>query len=830
MKKLILASVLGAAAISTGCSDSSSSSASSAVALTGDAALPEQMSLVTAQDDSERSSVMWASSNLSSRAVHDTSTLAADSDYNKSRQNTYVHLDAVQPISFIDSLLCFTNQSQPLAMSGEGDYVSWNDSGRCFDEKGDSGDSQGDDGNQVQQFVTFVANSSQASANDPLIFKAWIEDYAGQAGGDGGPDAIRILGEVKKTPTDDNPFGEFTLTYGLLPTINGVEDDSTGFGEVTSSETTNGGASFTLYQKDTNEYMSQTITCTTSASVDYNEATESGVARTGSECSLPNSSDVIDQASNTYALAVNPTHVHMAQATSYANIDTGTYSNQVCLARDSFTNVAWSYSLFNKADGSEVALNSGMQLKVDGDGNGDGADSNGFESWGHIGYWGAWREDGQAFTDGETVQEATYDDTAGASFTVKTSPGRLIKNTVNSVNLSDLDGVRFNTWVYEGDTYLFSSKPDLDGDTGTDAFFDVIVEANSAGNGFEVVATRTWSGDGETITELGSAVALSLNTNVSLNMWSRQLGGDVRYIAGSSAIRMFERSFVNGSETATGGLFASGASQTLKCFDRCLDVNIAATDVNGSAAQDDVFIGNDAQSDQDYTFSQTDLTLKVGANPATFASAVTTSDLQLSSYWQWGLNSGPMVTSAAATAASVTTAQTLYAAIEAGTVTEFYVWETGLETWQQQMRLLDSSDDVVAFDKPLTIKYTHATANDRNAPATGDVDQNGAVFLLEYGGKGQLWGLPFVQNGDRWNPVISLKDGVTLGSSDQYIIKARDVEQKMQAAAAGSCDDLPLTAPSQAVPSGITGAVFDIGTMPDVSDQPPTLIDGEAVE
>jgi len=189
-----------------------------------------------------------------------------------------------------------------------------------------------------------------------------------------------------------------------------------------------------------------------------------------------------------------------------------------------------------------------------------------------------------------------------------------------------------------------------------------------------------------------------------------------------------------------------------------------------------------------------------------------------------------MVTSAAATAASVTTAQTLYAAIEAGTVTEFYVWETGLETWQQQMRLLDSSDDVVAFDKPLTIKYTHATANDRNAPATGDVDQNGAVFLLEYGGKGQLWGLPFVQNGDRWNPVISLKDGVTLGSSDQYIIKARDVEQKMQAAAAGSCDDLPLTAPSQAVPSGITGAVFDIGTMPDVSDQPPTLIDGEAVE
>ena len=80
-----------------------------------------------------------------------------------------------------------------------------------------------------------------------------------------------------------------------------------------------------------------------------------------------------------------------------------------------------------------------------------------------------------------------------------------------------------------------------------------------------------------------------------------------------------------------------------------------------------------------------------------FANAVTKDDLDASSYWQWGVNSGPMVTSSVATAESITSAETLYAAIEAGDVTEFYVWETGLESWQQQIRLLDSSDDVVAF-------------------------------------------------------------------------------------------------------------------------------------
>jgi hypothetical protein len=52
----------------------------------------------------------------------------------------------------------------------------------------------------------------------------------------------------------------------------------------------------------------------------------------------------------------------------------------------------------------------------------------------------------------------------------------------------------------------------------------------------------------------------------------------------------------------------------------------------------------------------------------------------------------------------------------------------------------------------------------------------------------------------------------------------------MEVAAAGSCDDLPLTAPSQAVPTGITGAVFDIGDIPVIADETPVIIDGELIE
>lgn len=816
MKTFSYVAVMGAIAITAACSDSGSSSSSgSSVSITGSTALPEQMSLVTAQDESEARSL--------SRAVFDTSSLPSDSDYATAKQNIYVWLDAVEPISFIDSLLCFTNQSQPLAMAGQGNYNSWNDASRCFDDKGGEGgdDGQGS-GEQVQQFVTIVGNSSQASASDPLIYRGWVEDYAGQSGEGEGPTAIKIRGEVRKTPTDANPFGDFTLTYGLLPSITASEAQNEGMGEVISSETSGGGASFTLYQEDKFTDNSVEVECTTTASVDYNESTETGLARTGRECSVVGGAFQADF-SAAFALAVNSGFVHMAKASSYANINSATYDNEVCLARDSFNNVVWNYSVYNKTDGSAVDINSGMQLKVDGNGSGDGSDADGFESWGHIGYWGSWREDGQSFSDGETVQQATFDDTVGAEFTVKVAPGRLVKNTINSVSLSTLGGVRFEAWVYEGDTYLFSSKPDLDGDTDTDAFFNVLLEVNSNNNGFDVVATKTWNGESETITELNSAVPLNLNANISIHMWSRQLGGGVNYISGSTAIRLFERSFVNGSETGTGEIFES-ASATLKCFDRCLDVNITAAEV-GNSNQDAVYVGGSAQTDQDYTFAKSDLTLKVGADSVVL-SGVTRDNLANSNFWNWGLDSGPMITSTQATAASVSDAQGLYAAIEAGTVTEFYNWETGLEHWQQQTILVNASNQVVAFDPPITIKYTHATENDRN----GDASQNGKVFLLEYGGKGQLWGLPFEENNGRWGPVINLKDGTILGASDQYIIKANDVEQRMQSVAASNCTSLPLTAPSQSVPTGITGDVFGIGSMPDISDEPPAVIDGEVVE
>ncbi|MBU2864141.1 hypothetical protein KO489_09830 [Reinekea forsetii] len=787
------------------------------IALTGSAALPNQMALVTPSDDSERS----LQRSLGQREVYNTSNYAGSSDYAKSHQNLYVWLDAVEPISFIDDFLCFTGQTKPLAMLGEGDYVAWADAGRCFDENDGSDQQQGSgSSDQVPSYVTIVANSSQNSATDPLVLNAWIEDYSGQSGEGGGPDAIKLLGTVSKTPTDDNPFGVFTLTYGLLPNLNSTQSDSTGYGEVTSSETSDGGASFTLYQLDSRQEQSQTVECTTTASVDYNDATEEGLARTARQCYIENTNTLIADHSGAFALAVNDTYVHMAKASTTAGLSSP--DEETCLLRNEFTEVAWNYGLFNKSTGAEVAINSGMQLKVDADGDGSGNDANGFESWGHIGYHGSWREDGQAFANNENVERATWDGSTGEQYTVKVAPGRLVKNTVESVNLSALAGVSFNTHIYEGDTHLLASATDFNGDLDETDSLELVIEVNGTNDGFEVVGIQDgWGDSGPQITNVSPAVAINLNADRMLYLWSNQLGGNVKYKSNSSSLKLFARSYVNGSETGSGELFDSTASADLVCVERCLKADVSKADLAGDW---DAVFDTDAQTVVNYDFTQSGLTLvsNGGTNAIGYASDVTSSDVESSQNWQWGLETGPMVPAGS----GITTAQGFYNALENNTLTEFYHWETGMNAWQQQVVLVDQNSEAVAFDQPIAFKYTHEQANDRNNSSA----HNGAVFFLEYGGKGQLHGLPWEGSENGWNPILSLADGTIMGGNDQYVIKALDVEQKMATTALSNCSALPLTEPSQAVPTSIAQAVFNIGAMPNVGDQPPAVIDGEVVE
>ncbi len=75
---------------------------------------------------------------------------------------------------------------------------------------------------------------------------------------------------------------------------------------------------------------------------------------------------------------------------------------------------------------------------------------------------------------------------------------------------------------------------------------------------------------------------------------------------------------------------------------------------------------------------------------------------------------------------------------------------------------------------------------------------------------------------DHYRAAFSIGDGVVIGGSSQYVIKAREIEELMKPLATSECDVLTLQDPAVAVPTSVTGSA-DIGSMPEVAGEPSVI-------
>jgi len=155
---------------------------------------------------------------------------------------------------------------------------------------------------------------------------------------------------------------------------------------------------------------------------------------------------------------------------------------------------------------------------------------------------------------------------------------------------------------------------------------------------------------------------------------------------------------------------------------------------------------------------------------------------------------------------------------------------------------LESSGIPVKFDPPMLIKYTHPTTS---TTSNSGKSYAGASFYLEYGGFGDLWGVPEycvnVQTGakadcnydgsTRWVNEFVIAEGSAAtnvsNSSVEYVIKPLEVEQTLQPASSTSaCIDAGLSFPDLTLPDSSLWSDPAIGDKPPVTG-PPTIVSGD---
>ncbi len=879
ISKFIGAAALSATLVACGGGSSTDSGGDSQTpqAVTG-LSMPQTISVVSASAEISgmRISTMKKLLKMFPQQIRSMAYDSADTEYTTDEVNTFVWDESMESLDIINEIMCYIGQTGYKEMVNQDPYLAMINVSDCRKTGASSSQNDQSSGSNAASYETWTVNSARADNSSPQIVHAWFPEYEDDGSLMG---YMRVETIITEGVSDDKPFGEFTLNFqflddqydvygaGVLKTTTPPDDAPEGavaflfYEDEVNSETfgTQGGEitvimntslqTKVVFEDADGDVGKAAIKLNVEVPDEGNESLDSGTL-TMIRTEVSNNQNL----NKTYDVAFNGTNFYKAIRDSDPIVDS-------CLDRNDFDTQVWRYNLYYKEGdnaGSRVDINSGFPFKAEA-----GDDT----VFGHIGYWGIWVPYGTDLTAITTVVRENFGSNAQEQdpqeYTLVQAPGKMIKSTKTEVALTDLEGLALGWWPWiPPECNAQESEITCEGVDQITEGFEYIVEYTSdtelalaeqgnqtvAGAGFYAIGTRAWNDQGEVINYLQAPVKVYIPW---FNFYSDQIGGSISYPflndqgeEDTSKATIFVETFVNGSDSA----FAQADSITLHCFQDCLRGEITQNQIDQTNSESPFYDAIEQTWDQNgpvaptvtsatYTFDKAELTLTVASvggddshedvgkvvRLGTSGSPVTPSD---ASQYNWGIQSQAMLT-------SIDGLETVWDTWNADVS---YRWETGANSWNIYSAVKDDSGEYVQFDAPIQMLYKHSDSNDMNwEDGDQQTEYHNATYKLEYGGVGELWGIPWDQDDttDRWNNVFTLKDGTTLSDgTTSYVVKGIDREQTMTevgdtAICTGQMDvDTSLALPTVDDVDGITDDMASYANRPVVTDAP-AVIDGE---
>jgi len=644
------------------------------------------------------------------RAI-DAGGFSAGADYNVDETDVWVNDRAVEAFGTPNEILCMIEQTRYDIMVNAGPYVAQINSALCSAREAGAGNSQEGEGQSqvdVPEYEYWAIDAIRTDETSPMVIQAWIPNEEDDMNG-----IIFARIVVTKDKTEVPPFGVFTMNFKMLPIGSSANQadlsaDYVMRGIMKSFVNTNDEniLAFTDQGSFSENIEGQII------DIDFNE----NVIMSKDSTSGKGAASITDfdfgpagpeQITKTFNLAYNDSYFMRQNVGATAK----------CFDRDNPVVNAWRYGLYD-SNGARVDLSSGLPI-----GYYDGDEV--VEGW--AGYWGVsinsmdYENFDVAALNNQTVYRfdwAEYDIDQTEPYTVKVYPGKLRKVVREQTELSKIVGINLN---YN------------DPDNGNEYL------VNWNGSAFKIIAARdaNWYWD-DSAASVGQSLNLTQLYWPDLYFWSESLGGSVRVVMenctepdwqnggqfyqcsgtltdNNTTVTLYsEQEVLPGSTTASA---LDGVA--LKCYNQCPD----PSDINTNIDETNQTWGNTAYT---YVFDANTMTMYKdsvsSANSVAYPSNGTS----------WGVWTGAMVP-ASAIANDPTLVQCDWDPNETcgwqleSNAEVFYRWESGKESWNKLVALEDGNG-VVSFDQPLSIKYEHAA--------------NGKTYMLEYGGFGDLWGIP----------------------------------------------------------------------------------------
>lgn len=645
----------------------------------------------------------------------------ADSAYYTDVTNSYVQDQTSEVMGRLNGILCYMGAMAPDQMVNAGDangnYIALVNSSVC-DNKG----SGGQDGNTGGAYEATVVHSARASSTAPMLVKVWV---------DGKGQTMPVYATATEAPSTTNPYGVFGMNFCAGPAC----ANQKGFINATAS-------GLTFYAS---EY--QDATHQSEIQLKLN-ATGSGTTASG-----------YGAIGQTYTWGTNAGGSNFKFAYNANAFVRNDSTGDICFDRSpaNADESVWRYGLYDASTGTRITRKSGFPVEyLYTSANTSGTGTVGTTYNGYVGYYGLWMP--VTVPSGSTVNKVDYSNNTGAKvpFTLYSTGGKLMKYTTANKTLADLNKITFWYYVPSG-VSIPAGTPVMTGAalTGTqyELFWDdtskqfmVSGKQNSNNHNMEPYTTPVVIAG----TPALSNTAMAAANQWGLFGWSQMMGGMFGIKGDEFALLTTTPSVIKVVTQIQDVVYPSQFPASLVCINDCPTAALIATSNAAPSGTPTTPFENPGWSPvasglfKTFTLNATTGNLMDGASAAAVSPATTGNNAN-------GIRSGRLVS--VSDAAAIVTAKNIACSgcnlFNQGDVdllpvpATYYVWETGGQPWNQISYLMSQAATPVleVFDAPLQVSYT--------VPANTDLVNNkpygnfaGSTMTLQYGGFGDLWGIP----------------------------------------------------------------------------------------
>lgn len=719
-----------------------------------------------------------------------------NSAYRTDTQYTHVEDATSRGVGTVNMITCIMSAMRPDALVNQGPYLALIDEGKCNNDERSSAANSSGSGSNAPSYLNAIVDSARASNDVPMRMRSWISMIDGQ-------DAMTVFVNLSAAtaPSEANPYGDFRIDYcgqpDAMPGACMMQGFVTGSADgIRFYEQEQGGGAKAL------------------------ALTRGGGDSGAGLLSFSGGSDA-----GQFSFAYN--------ASLFLRSDG---SSTQCFSRDASDpgtgKSVWRYGLYGSETGSAVQRNSGFPIEYA---------SSGQTVHGYIGYWGLSVPGNVAApANGSTVSKVDYADGQApvkTDYTFVSTAGRLMKYGKREKTLAQIDKIRFNTWVSDATGFYSGATPGQ-----YELYWD------QASGQFKVTGTMDCtSGQCQTrdlVTEQPVSVDY-FGSRGGARGWSQALGGELYIALQGLTASSVDPATAKVIYRVQDLVYPADMPASLHCISNCPSAaSMAAYFGSHSGTSPYVpateFRWMPATSLVDY--STANGLLNDGSADVVYTDR---ESLQQQPQYANGVRSGRLFTDASAVLCPGSGTQWCEYKVEE--LDDYYVWETGANAWNQFAALkTPGSNSFVAFDAPLNVDYT--VPNDTAYGAYA-----GKSLVLQYGGFGDLWGLPghcvsastnatqsCDQPDSRYVAAFAIPFDETLGvvhaGATPYLVKWLDREIRFARKDPSVCSSAGLTLPSGLTlptatdlqsPAAGSGSAVSIGTAPDMSGASPRVIHGE---